>query len=134
MRIGTAMEPEEPLEIEMRGRDLLSGLPKEIIINDTQVREAIHRSVRTIVESVKATLEQTPPELVADIYERGIVLTGGGALLRGLDKLISRQAAIPVRVAEDPLTCVVRGAGLLLEDPQLLKDITLPSASEGSII
>ncbi|NQV89757.1 MAG: rod shape-determining protein [Parcubacteria group bacterium] len=134
MRIGTAMEPDEPLEIEMRGRDLLSGLPKEIIINDTQVREAINRSVRTIVEAVKGTLEQTPPELVADIYERGIVLTGGGALLRGMDKLISQQAAIPVRVAEDPLTCVVRGAGLLLEDPLLLKDITLPSASEGSII
>ncbi len=134
MRIGTAMEPDEPLEIEMRGRDLLSGLPKEIIINDTQVREAINRSVRTIVEAVKGTLEQTPPELVADIYERGIVLTGGGALLRGMDKLISREAAIPVRVAEDPLTCVVRGAGLLLEDPLLLKDITLPSASEGSII
>jgi len=71
---------------------------------------------------------------VADIYERGIVLTGGGALLRGMDTLISRQAAIPVRVADDPLTCVVRGAGLLLEDPVLLKDISLPSATEGSII
>src|SRR3989339_533619 len=128
MRIGTAIEPDEPLEIEMRGRDLLTGLPKEIIINDTQIREAIHRSVKTIVENIKATLETTPPELVADIYERGIVLTGGGALLRGMDVLISRQAAIPVRVADDPLTCVVRGAGLLLEDPELLKDISLPSA------
>ena len=134
MRIGTAIEPEEPLEIEMRGRDLLTGLPKEIIINDSQIREAIHRSVRTIVENIKATLETTPPELVADIYERGIVLTGGGALLRGMDILISRQAAIPVRVADDPLTCVVRGAGLLLEDPRLLKDISLPSTTEGSII
>ncbi|MEK7620129.1 MAG: rod shape-determining protein [Patescibacteria group bacterium] len=134
MRIGSAVEPEEPMEIEMRGRDLLSGLPKEIIINDSQIREALARSVRTIVENIKATLETTPPELVADIYERGIVLTGGGALLRGMDTLISRQAAIPVRVADDPLTCVVRGAGLLLEDPQLLKDISLPSATEGSII
>ncbi len=134
MRIGTAMEPEEPLEIEMRGRDLLTGLPKEIMINDTQVREALQRSVRTIVENIKATLETTPPELVADIYERGIVLVGGGALLRGMDTLISRQAAIPVRVADDPLTCVVRGAGMLLEDSQLLKDISLPSATEGSII
>lgn len=134
IRIGTALEPEEPLEIEMRGRDLLTGLPKEIMINDRQVREAIHRSVRVIVDNIKATLETTPPELVADIYERGIVLTGGGALLRGLDVLISQQAAIPVRVADDPLTCVVRGAGLLLEDPVLLTDITLPSASEGSII
>ncbi|MBI4257185.1 rod shape-determining protein [Candidatus Uhrbacteria bacterium] len=134
MRIGSAVEPEESMEIEMRGRDLLTGLPKEIMINDSQVREAIQRSVRTIVESIKATLETTPPELVADIYERGIVLTGGGSLLRGMDTLISRQAAIPVRVADDPLTCVVRGAGLLLEDPLLLKDISLPSATEGSII
>lgn len=134
IRIGTAMEPEEPLEIDMRGRDLLTGLPKEIMITDTQVREAIARCVRTIVEHIKATLEKTPPELVADIYERGIVLTGGGALLRGLDTLISRQAAIPVRVADDPLTCVVRGAGMLLEDPELLKDISLPSTTEGSII
>jgi rod shape-determining protein MreB len=134
MRIGTAMQPEAPMEIEMRGRDLLSGLPKEIMINDSQVREAIHRSVRTIVDNVKATLETTPPELVADIYERGIVLTGGGALLKGLDQLISQQAEIPVRVAEDPLTCVVRGAGMLIDNPELLKDISLPSASEGSII
>lgn len=134
IRIGTVIEPEEPLEIEMRGRDLLSGLPKEIIVNDTQIREAIARSVRIIVDNIKTTLEATPPELVADIYERGIVLTGGGALLRGIDTLISQQAAIPVRVADDPLTCVVRGAGLLLEDEQLLKDISLPSATEGSII
>lgn len=134
MRIGSAIEPEESMEIEMRGRDLLTGLPKEIIINDSQIREALARSVRTIVENIKATLETTPPELVADIYERGIVLTGGGALLRGMDTIISRQAAIPVRVADDPLTCVVRGAGLLLEDSQLLKDISLPSATEGSII
>ncbi|MDG1950889.1 MAG: rod shape-determining protein [bacterium] len=134
MRIGTAMPPEEPMEIEMRGRDLLTGLPKEIMINDTQVREAIHRSVRTIVDNIKATLETTPPELVADIYERGIVLTGGGALLKGLDQLISRQAEIPVRVAEDPLTCVVRGAGMLIDNEEFLKDITLPSANEGSII
>lgn len=134
IRIGSAIEPEEPMQIEMRGRDLLSGLPKEILVDDTKIREALQRSVRTIIENIKATLEITPPELVADIYERGIVLTGGGALLRGMDTLISRQTAIPVRVADDPLTCVVRGAGLLLEDPQLLKDISLPSATEGSII
>jgi rod shape-determining protein MreB len=134
IRVGSAVEQDEPLEIEMRGRDLLSGLPKEIVVNDSQIREATERSVRTIVDSIKSTLETTPPELVADIYERGVVLTGGGALLKGIDKIISRQAAIPVRVAEDPLTCVVRGAGLLLDNPELLNDITLPSASEGSII
>lgn len=134
MRIGSAIEQTEPLTMEMRGRDLLTGLPKEIIVTDTQIREALRRSVSTIVENVKATLEMTPPELVADIYERGIVLTGGGSLLKGLDVLISRQAEIPVRVADDPLTAVVRGAGALLEDENLLRDITLPSAHEGGII
>jgi rod shape-determining protein MreB and related proteins len=134
MRIGSVVDQEEPLEYEMRGRDLLTGLPKEIIITDTQIREALSRSVKTIIDNVKSTLEITPPELVADIYERGIILTGGGALLRGMDKILSAQAAIPVRVADDPLTVVVRGAGLLLDNEELLADITLPSASEGSII
>lgn len=134
MRIGSAIEQTEPLTMEMRGRDLLTGLPKEIIVTDVQIREALRRSVATIVENVKATLEMTPPELVADIYERGIVLTGGGSLLKGLDVLISRQAEIPVRVADDPLTAVVRGAGALLEDENLLRDITLPSAHEGGIV
>jgi rod shape-determining protein MreB len=133
IRIGSAMPQDEVLSMEMRGRDLLTGLPREIIVNDTQIRDAINRSVRTIVESVKATLEITPPELVADIYERGIVLTGGGALLRGFDKLLSHEAAIPVRVADDPLTCVVRGAGLLLENEELLQEVSLPSSREGGI-
>ena len=134
MRIGTAIPQYTPLVMEMRGRDLITGLPREITITDAQFREATDRSVRIIVENIKATLEKTPPELVADIYERGIVLTGGGALLKGLDVLISRHAEIPVRVAEDPITCVVRGAGLLLENEELLKDISLPSTTEGSII
>ena len=133
MRMGSAVPLDAPLEMEMRGRDLLTGLPKEIIVNDSQIREALERSIRTIVDQIKATLEKTPPELVADIYERGIVLTGGGALLRGLDTLISRHAEIPVRVAEDPGTAVVRGAGLLLENEELLNDISLPSATEGNI-
>ncbi len=134
MRIGTASEPSEPYTMEMRGRDILTGLPKEIIVNDTQIREAMSRSISTIIEQIKATIEITPPELVADIYERGIVLTGGGALLKGLDVLIAREAAIPVRVAEDPMTAVVRGAGILLEQEDLLSDIALPSAHEGGII
>jgi len=129
IKIGSAIQM-EPLSVEMRGRDLVSGLPKEITITDTQVREAMQRSISTLVENIKATLETTPPELVADIYERGIVLTGGGALLRGLDELISREAEIPVRVADDPLTCAVRGAGALLERPDLLKDVSLPSTSD----
>lgn len=134
IRIGTAIQQEEPLTIEMRGRDLLSGLPKEIMVTDSQIREAMHRSISTIIENIKATLEITPPELVADIYERGIILCGGGALLRDLDVLISREAEIPVRVADDPLTAGVRGAGMLLENDKLLRDVTLPSTTEGPII
>lgn len=130
MRIGSAIELDESLEIEMRGRDLITGLPKELMITDAQIREALSRSVKTIIDNIKTTLEITPPELVADIYERGIVITGGGALLKGIDKAIAAAAAIPVRIAEDPLTCVVRGAGSLLDNPTLLADIALPSTSD----
>ena len=113
------------MEFPMRGRDLVTGLPKEVMINDTQVREAISKSLRTITENIKATLEITPPELVADIHERGIVLSGGGALLRGFDQLIARAAEVPVRIADDPLTSVVRGAGILLEEPELLGEVVV---------
>ncbi len=130
IKIGSALEFPTPLEMEMRGRDLLTGLPKEVIVNDSQIREALAKSVRLIIEIIKATLELTPPELVADIYERGIVLTGGGALLRGLDKMIARAAEIPVRIADDPLTCVVRGAGLILENLDLLRTVALPSSTQ----
>jgi rod shape-determining protein MreB len=132
MRIGSAMQLEEALQIEMRGRDMVTGLPKEIIVNDGQIRDSLARSVRSMVENIKSALEITPPELVADIYERGIVLTGGGALLKGLDKVISRAAEIPVRVADDPLTCVVRGTGILLDNMELLKTIALPSSQENA--
>jgi len=132
MRIGTAMEMEEPLEMEMRGRDMITGLPKEILVNDAQIRQSLSRSVRTIVESIKAALEVTPPELVADIYERGIVLTGGGALLKGIDTVISNAAEIPVRITDDPLTCVVRGTGYLLDDSSLLQTVALPSSQENA--
>lgn len=130
MRIGSATVPEEALQIEMRGRDMVTGLPKEILVNDEQIREAMMRSLKSIIESIKGVLEITPPELVADIYERGIVLTGGGGLLMGLDKLISNATEIPVRVADDPLTCVVRGTGMLLDSTELLKNIALPSSQD----
>ncbi len=125
IKIGSAVELTESMQFPMRGRDLVTGLPKEVLINDSQVREAISRSLRTIVENIKATLETTPPELVADIHERGILLSGGGALLRGVEKLISRATEIPVRIADDPLTAVVRGTGLLLEDEDLLKEVNV---------
>ena len=131
IQIGSANPLEAPLETTMRGRDLVSGLPKEVIVNDSQIRQAMARSIRTIIENIKDILEVTPPELVADIYERGIVLTGGGALLRNIDKVIAEATQIPVRVADDPLTCVVRGTGLLLDNNELLADIAVPSAQEG---
>jgi rod shape-determining protein MreB len=130
MKVGSAIELKKTLETQMRGRDLVTGLPKEIIVSDEQIHEALSRSIRSIVDNIKATLEITPPELVADIYERGILLTGGGALLKGLDKAISRATQIPVYVADDPLTAVVRGTGYLLDDLDLLKKITSSLSSE----
>jgi len=130
IKIGSATPLKEPIEMEVRGRDLINGLPKAIMISDSQVREAIGKTINQIIENIKITLETTPPELVSDIYEHGIVLAGGGALLRGIDKAIAQATKIPVRIADDPLTCVVRGTGILLSDPELLAKITSPSADE----
>lgn len=127
LAVGSAVELAEPLQVSMRGRDLVSGLPREIIVNDAQIREAMSRSIKFIVDHVKSILEVTPPELVADIYQRGIVLTGGGALLRGLDEAIHRGTGLPVRVADDPITAVVRGTGILLEQPLLARDVAFPA-------
>jgi rod shape-determining protein MreB len=124
--VGSAMPLPEPMEAPLRGRDLLSGLPREITVSDGQIREALARSVKAIVENIKSILEITPPELVADIYRRGIILSGGGSLLRGLDRAISEGTGLTVRIADEPLSAVVRGAGLLLEDRKLLKDVSLP--------
>lgn len=130
IKIGSASGAKEPMEMPLRGRDLINGLPKEVIISDSQVREAMSKIIGQIIENIKITLEITPPELVADIYEHGIILTGGGALLRGLDKEIARAARIPVRVADDPLTCVVRGTGILLADMELLNKVISPGSEE----
>jgi rod shape-determining protein MreB len=128
MDIGSAFPQKEKLERPMRGRDLVTGLPREVIINDEQVRRAIGRSVTAIVEAVKATIEETPPELVADIMERGIVLAGGGALLKDLDLLISQTTQTKVFIADDPLTAVARGTGVVLEDLETLESVLLSSA------
>lgn len=130
LKIGSAMELGEKREFPMRGRDVMTGLPREIMVTDAHIREALDRSVSTIVDIIKTTLEETPPELTADIHERGILLSGGGSLLRGLDKVIAKAAEIPVRIADDPLTAVVRGTGILLEDEMLLKEVMLPSARD----
>ena len=124
--IGSASELDESLEAPMRGRDLTTGLPKEIIVNDDQIRHALSQSNKIIVEAVKDAIEATPPELVADIMNRGIILVGGGSLLRGLDKLISKETKMPVKVIDDPLTAVARGAGIILEDLDKLKEVLVP--------
>lgn len=130
IKIGSAAELKEPLTMEMRGRDLITGLPKSVTVNDAQIREALSRSTKQIIDGIKAALEVTPPELLADIFERGVILTGGGALLRGIDQAITKATEIPVRIADDPATCAVRGTGLLLENLALLKEITVPSTQE----
>ncbi len=127
LAVGSAIPLSDRLETSMRGRDLLSGLPREIIINDSQVREALARSVKVIIESIKSILEITPPELVADIYRRGILLSGGGCMLRGFDQAIAEGTGLVVRLADEPLSAVARGAGLLLDDRALLKDVSLPA-------
>jgi len=130
VKIGSAMPLKEPMEMEVRGRDLINGLPRAIMVNDSQIREAIAKTVKQIVENIKITLENTPPELVSDIYEHGITLSGGGALLRGFDKEIANATKIPVRIADDPLTCVVRGTGILLSDKELLEKVLTPGTNE----
>jgi rod shape-determining protein MreB len=125
IQIGSAVELDEPIETSMRGRDLLSGLPREIIVNDAQIREALGRSMKVIIDHVKAILEITPPELVADIYQKGIMLTGGGALLRGLDQALSKGTGLNVHVAAETQTCVVRGTSVLLEDKGMLEDVAV---------
>lgn len=128
--IGSAYELSEPMEATMRGRDLVTGLPKAITVDDADIRRAMRHSINILVNAIKSTVEETPPELVADIMHLGIILVGGGSLLRGLDKLISEETKIPVKVSEDPLTAVVRGTGIILEDVDKLRDILVSTDYE----
>jgi rod shape-determining protein MreB len=127
IQIGAANELVDVREIKVRGRDLISGLPREITITSQHVLEATNRSIRMVIEAIKSTIESTPPELVADIFERGIMLSGGGALLRGLDQTIRRETRIPVHIADDPLTAVVRGTGIVLDDLETLRSVLVLS-------
>lgn len=124
INLASVLPFDEDRSMEIRGRDLINGLPTAIVITDVQVREAIKRTIIKIIENIKLTLEETPPELVADIYEHGLYLSGGGALLYGLDKLISKATKIPVILVEDPLSAIVRGAGELFSNEELLKKIS----------
>jgi rod shape-determining protein MreB len=121
MEIGSAGSAEGVDNMDIRGRDLLTGLPKTIEITAKEIAEALRDTVNSIVDSVKNTLEKTPPELAADIMDRGIVLTGGGALLRNIDKVISEETNMPVLIAENPLDCVAIGTGKALEHIHLFK-------------
>ena len=123
IQIGSAFPLDESLEMEIKGRDLTSGIPKTIIINDSEIREALEGVVQTLVEVVRNTLEKTPPELAADIVDRGIILSGGGSLLKNLDKRFREETSLPVFIADDPLSCVVLGAGIILENLSLLEKI-----------
>ncbi len=125
MKIGCAMPLMTETSMEIRGRDLTDGLPRNVQISSVQVQEAMSESIQKIVEVVKATLEKTPPELAADIMEKGIVLAGGGALIQNLDKLLSVETGMPVYAAEEPLDCVVRGTGKTLEDLENLKAVLI---------
>lgn len=131
IEIASAFPLQEELSMEVRGRDLITGLPRSTTLTSQEIREAIADPVNAIVEAVKVTLEQTPPELSSDIMERGIVLAGGGALLRGLDSLLNQETAMPVHIAPDPLSCVVLGTGKALEESETnpaLKKALLNSA------
>ena len=115
-RIGSATPLKEELKIVAKGRDLIAGIPKAVEISSVEIREALAETVSAIVDAVKLSLEKTPPELAADIRDRGIILTGGGALLKGLAVRLREETSLPVNLAEDPLTCVVRGTGIVLDD------------------
>ncbi len=121
LEIGSANAPDETESVEIRGRDLVTGLPKTISVTSAEIAEALSETVYSIVEAVKITLEKSPPELAADIMDRGIVLTGGGALLRNLDRLLSKETGMPVHVAENALDCVAIGTGRALENIHLFK-------------
>ena len=125
--IGSACPPDDGdgLTMSVKGRDLLTGLPKEITISQRQIAEALAEPVAQIIDTIKRALEQTPPELSADIVERGIMLTGGGSLLQNLDKVLRRATSLPVSIAEDPLLCVVMGTGRCLDEMKSLRNVLI---------
>jgi rod shape-determining protein MreB len=123
MGIGSAFPLKEKKQLPMRGRNLITGLPEEILVSDEDIRRALERSVRQIVAEIKTAVEETPPELLADIMASGIQLAGGGSLLKGLDVLIQKETKIPTKIIEDPMTAMVRGAGLVLENLDELREV-----------
>jgi len=129
--IGSVLPTHAPLEMSVKGRDLVTGLPREIILTDTDIRDALSQSVESFVDAVREVLESTPPDILSDIMQRGVFLSGGGALIKGLAKLIESEINIPVHVALDPLTAVARGTGIILEDLDNYRDILIEN--EGAL-
>lgn len=127
IKVGSAYPLEKEESLEIKGRDLVAGVPKTMKLSSAQVREAMAEPVDAIVEAIRQSLERTPPELASDILDRGIILTGGGALLRGFDKRIQQETNLPVVIAEDPLTCVVRGCGLVLDNMMKYEKVVIRS-------
>jgi rod shape-determining protein MreB len=130
IKIGTAVKLDKPLEMEVKGRDLVAGIPKNLKLTSEEIRDAISEPISQIVEALKSALEQTPPELAADIVDRGIVMTGGGALLRGLDQLLKEETNLPINVVDDPLLCVVLGAGKVLVNVHLYDRILMHGVND----
>ena len=129
MQAGSAFPLEEEETIDLRGRDLATGLPKSVEVSTVELRDALAGSIGAIVEAVRSTIEITPPELVADLMYRGIALAGGGAMLRGLDRRLAQETKFPVYVADDPLTSVVHGTGEMLEETAMLEKVQASLAS-----
>ena len=130
IKIGSAYPLEEEMSLEVRGRDLVAGLPKAVTITSEEIRDALQEPIRAILESAKISLERTPPELAADLIEHGIVMAGGGSLLKGLDKMLSEETGLPVHIADDPLTAVALGTGKVLNEIKYLKKVTVPIKSD----
>lgn len=128
--IGSALPDEDGLELSIKGRDLVTGLPREAVITDVDIREAMYGSITQLVDAIREVLETTPPEVLADIMQKGITLAGGGALIRNLPQLIEMQLKVPVSVADDPLTAVARGTGIILEDVARYKDVLIENTDD----
>ena len=130
IKIGSAYPLEEEMSMEVKGRDLVAGLPKTVTVTSEEIRESLQEPLRAILEVIKISLERTPPELAADLIDHGIVMAGGGSLLRGLDKLISEETGLPVHITDDPVTAVANGTGIVLSEIQYLKKVTVSVKTE----
>jgi rod shape-determining protein MreB len=132
IEVGKVIPKDKPVEAQIKGRDLVTGLPREVVITDSDIREAIIPALNMLIEAVKEILETTPPEILGDVMHRGMYLIGGGALIEGLDKIISDYTKVPVHIPEDPLTAVVRGTGVIIENLSSYQDVLIPSDEEFS--